>query len=137
MGMAIIRIIDIGVNSPLKNLRVMRRFAQRHPRRLAELHVEEGGDVTEVEDACVAQLDGLGEELVVGDHAARDGVPGGPEAAPVGEGGGGGGGVLGGVELEGFGTFGEHVDVCLVVGQSWWVYIYIFGLGANIKIMDV
>lgn len=94
----------------------MRGLAKRHPGGLAELHVEEGGDVAEVEDACVAQLDGLGEELVVGDHAARDGVPGGPEAAPVFEGGDGGVGVLGGVELEGFGTFGEHVDVCWMEG---------------------
>lgn len=80
--------------------------------------------MAEVEDACVAQLDGLGEELVVGDHAARDGVPGRPETAPVFEGGDGSGGVLGGVELEGFGTFGEHVNVCVVRGLEW-IHLYI------------
>lgn len=110
--MAIIRIIHIGIDPALKDLRIVRGLAQRHPGGFAELHVKEGGNVAEVEDACVAQLNGLGEELVVGDHAASDGVPGGPEAAPVFKGGYWGGGVLGGMELEWFGTFSEHVDVC-------------------------
>lgn len=114
--MAIIRIIHVGINSAFEDLRIVRGFAQGRPGGLAELHVQKGWDMAEVEDAGVAKLDGLGEEFVVGDHAASDGVPGGPEAAPVFEGGGGGEGVLGGVELEGFGTFGEHVDVCWVGG---------------------
>lgn len=67
--------------------------------------------MAEVENAGVAQLDGLGEELVVGDHAARNCVPGGSEAAPVFEGGDGGGGVWHGVQVEVFVEFGEYVDI--------------------------
>lgn len=84
---ALLRVVDVRVDAALKDGPVAGRVSGGRPRHLGQLDVEKGRDVAQVEDAGVAELDGLLLELLVREHALCDNVPELPHGGPVLEGG--------------------------------------------------
>lgn len=80
---ALLRVVDIGVDAALKDGPVARRLGRGLARHFRQLDVEERRDVAQVEDAGVTQLDGLLLQLLVREHALGDNVPRLPERGPV------------------------------------------------------
>ena len=81
--MALIWIIYVGVNTAFEDLPEISGVRWETVSGASHMDVEESRDMTEVEDASVAQIDWLGEKLVFGNHFAGNGIPGSPESAPV------------------------------------------------------
>ena len=78
MSMAILRILDVWIDSPLEHLLVMAGRSGRITGSLGQVDVEEGGNVTQIEDAAIAKVDRLRELLFGGDHLSGHEVPGQP-----------------------------------------------------------
>lgn len=81
--MALVGVVDIRVDATLEDGIVRSRMGGLVTGSLGELDVEERGDMAQVEDAGVSQLDGLFGQFLLGQHSSRDGVPGRPERLPV------------------------------------------------------
>jgi hypothetical protein len=83
MIVALGRVFHIRINAPLENFpepRGVRGFAVGAA---SEMDIEESGNVAEVEDALVAQINGLGEQLFLGNHLLSNRIPGGPKLTPL------------------------------------------------------
>ncbi len=81
--MAVLRVVDVRVDSSLKNAVEVLWLSGRLGGPLRQLDVQKGRDVTQVEDAGISELDWLIQKLLIGKHATGDGVPGIPESLPV------------------------------------------------------
>ena len=57
MGMTILWIVNIWINTSLKHLMVKAWFGWCIPSGLGEMDIEEGGDVTQIEQTAIAKLD--------------------------------------------------------------------------------
>lgn len=80
---AVIGVIDVGIDASLKDGVEINGLCSTSACRLLQLDVEEGGDVAEVENACITQLDWLLVELFIGKHLSGDGVPQLPHILPI------------------------------------------------------
>lgn len=109
MSMAVFWVVYVGIDAPLKDGDVVGRLRGLLPCCFVQLNVQECGNMTEVEDAGVAKLDGLVVELFVRKHAPGDNIPGTPESAPLVQSGQRGGGVYRRCEAEGHSWFDEQV----------------------------
>lgn len=110
VGVAVLRVVDVRVNAALEDDAEHARLRGRLARRLAQLDVEKGRDVAQVEDEGVAELDGLLVEHLRRDHVPRHRVPCLPHALPVLEGGQRSGGVERRVPAIGEGGALKHVE---------------------------
>lgn len=105
-----LRVVDVRVDAPLEDGVVRRGIGGRRASSLGELDVQEGGDVSQIEDTGVAELDGLLVKVLVWEHAPGDDLPSGPQGGPVVDGGESVCSVQGRVQREIKGFFAEHVD---------------------------
>lgn len=83
VDVAMLRVIDVGINASLKDGVEIDRLCSTSARRLLQLDVEEGGNVAEIENAFITQLDWLLAEFFIGEHLSGDGIPQLPETLPI------------------------------------------------------
>ncbi|KAK8028755.1 hypothetical protein PG991_005811 [Apiospora marii] len=83
VGMTMIWVIDIGIYASFEDGMVECWLCRGQLGHFAELNIQEGRNVPQVEDAGVAQLDRLVKQLLIGQHALRDGIPAKPKVLPV------------------------------------------------------
>lgn len=81
--MAFGRIIDVWVDAPFEDVPVVCWTSGRIASRLCQLDIQKGRNMAQVEDASVAQLDGLFVELLVWEHLTSDDVPRSPKRLPI------------------------------------------------------
>lgn len=82
MRMTLLWIVNIRVDSSFEDIAEIAGLCWLQSRSLAELHVEEGGNVSQIKYAGIAQLDWLLQEFLIRDHLSCDIVPDSPQVVP-------------------------------------------------------
>ena len=117
--MALFRVVDVGINAPFENVNKGSGLRVLLARCLGQLDVQEGGDMSEIEDASVPQLDWFLGQGRLREHLTCDNVPGRPERRPVDECRERLRRIERGVEREGeFRLLGEVVDTCFFASDA-------------------
>ncbi len=110
--MAQFGIVNIGVDASFEDVRVVGGLRERFLCGFAQLYIEKGGDVAQVEDACISELDGFLEELLRGQHFTCDDIPCSPQPLPVLGGWECGTGIYRRDQAECHFRFGKHMETC-------------------------
>lgn len=83
MRVTLLWIINVRINSSLKDLWVVAWLGGLAVSSAREMDIHECRDVTEIEDAGISELDRFAQQFLFGDHVPCDGVPCTPKIVPV------------------------------------------------------
>ncbi len=75
MSMALLRVINIRVNTPFKDCLIMTWLCRFLTCCSGEVYIEESRNVSEIEETAIAQIDRPGEQILFRDHMPGHQIP--------------------------------------------------------------
>lgn len=75
MCMTVLWVVNIGIDATFEHVVIRARLGGRIAGRSCQMHVQEGGNMAQIEEAAVSKLNGLRQKFFLGYHVPRNHVP--------------------------------------------------------------